>query len=74
MDSSSGVGFFEDAAVVISGIWDYQTVLEALGDKLGAAKLPSFTVDNVNYQMGSFSGMPLRSICPTERRSWSDTT
>ncbi len=58
------------SAVVISGTWDAGTAAEALGDKLGVAKLPSFTLNNNTYQLGSYSGFKLMGVKPqtnTER-------
>lgn len=52
------------SAVVISGTWDAETAQEALGEKLGVTKLPSFTVDNKTYQLGSFSGFKLMGVKP----------
>lgn len=79
-NSSSYIGNFNDgaaqftatipAAVVISGTWDAGKATEALGKKLGVAKLPSFTLDGKTYQLGSFYGNKLMGVKPqtsTER-------
>ena len=66
-ESGSGTADFSAAipsAVVVSGTWDVNTAKEALGDNYGVAKLPSFTVDGVTYQLGSFSGCKLMGIKP----------
>ena len=52
------------SAVVISGAWDYTKAVEILGDNLGVAALPSFTVDGTTYHMGSFSGNKLLGVKP----------
>ena len=48
--------FDSGAAVVVSGMWDAATAKTILGDNLGAAPLPSFTVDGVDYQLKPFMG------------------
>lgn len=52
------------SAVVVSGTWDATTAKEKLGDNLGVAKLPTFTVDDKTYQLGSFSGNKLLGVKP----------
>jgi len=63
-NSSSGADFASNAAVVVSGTWDYTTVEGYLGDNMGVADLPCFTVDGVNYHLGSFNGCKLLGIKP----------
>ncbi len=53
-----------DAAAVVSGVWDYNVAHEALGDDLGCAELPSYTVDGVTTHLGSFSGYKLFGVKP----------
>lgn len=52
------------SAVVVSGTWDYVTAQDILGDNLGVAELPSFTVDGNTYHLGSFSGCKLMGVKP----------
>ena len=52
------------AAVAISGIWNYQNAVKALGDRLGCAEMPSFTVDGQTYHISSFSGYKLIGFKP----------
>lgn len=52
------------SAVVVSGIWDYNAAKTALGDNLGIAPLPSFTVDGESYQLVSFLGRKMLGIKP----------
>lgn len=52
------------SAVVVSGTWDATNAKTALGDNLGVAKLPTFTVDGKTYQLGSFSGNKLLGVKP----------
>ena len=60
------------SAVVVSGTWDKTTASNILGENLGAAKLPTFTVNGETIQCGSFSGFKLMGVKPqatTERAS-----
>ncbi len=63
-DSGSGEDFSKGSAVVVSGTWDKNTVQSILGDNMGVADLPSFTVDGNTYHMGSFSGGKLMGVKP----------
>ena len=54
--TSNAKDFDADAAVVVTGLWDAKTAKEILGDSLGAAPLPSFTVDGQSYQLKPFMG------------------
>jgi len=67
-NSSSGVADFSAAtpsAIVVSGTWDYNNAVKALGDNLGVAELPSFKgTDNKTYHLGSFSGNKLVGVKP----------
>ena len=53
-----------DAAVVVSGTWDSATVEGFLGENYGAAKLPTFNVNGVDYQMSGFGGFKLVGVKP----------
>ena len=71
-NSSSSAAEFSAAtpsAVLVSGTWAYNDVKKALGDKMGVADLPSFTVDGKSYHLGSYSGYKLMGVKPQ-----SDTT
>ena len=63
-ETGKATKFNEGAAVVISGIWDYQTAKDILGNNLGIAKLPSFKVNGKSYQMRSYLGSKLLGISP----------
>lgn len=52
------------SAAVVSGIWDYETAKDKLGNNLGIAPLPSFTVDGVPYQLKSTLGCKLLGVSP----------
>ncbi len=65
--SSSKAADFSAAtpsAIVVTGTWDYTTAKNALGENMGVAPLPSFTVDNKSYHLGSYSGYKLMGVKP----------
>ncbi len=64
LSSSSASEFSSGAAVVVSGIWDFETAKGILGDNLGVTDLPSFEVDGQSYHLGSFSGCKLLGVKP----------
>ena len=64
LSSSKTAEFASGAAVVVSGIWDYETAKDILGDNMGVTDLPSFEVDGVEYHLGSFSGCKLLGVKP----------
>ena len=55
---------FGGTAAVITGTWNVSNVEAEYGDNMKATKLPTFTVDGVEYQMGSFSGYKLMGCLP----------
>lgn len=66
--SSAGADFSAaiPSAVVISGTWAADAVKKALGDNMGVADLPSFTVDGTSYHLSSFSGNKLMGVKPQQ--------
>ncbi len=64
--SSKGADFAAavPAAVVVTGVWEFNAAKEALGDNYGVTDLPSFTVDGKSYHMGSYSGCKLMGVKP----------
>lgn len=65
--SGEGVGQFEKgAAAVVSGTWDSAEAKRILGENMGVAKLPAYTVDGVDYQLGSYSGNKLLGVKPQQ--------
>ncbi|MBR5380295.1 MAG: extracellular solute-binding protein [Clostridia bacterium] len=64
LSSSSGSEFSKNAAIVVTGTWDYVTVQNILGDNMGVADLPSFEVDGESYHLGSFNGCKLMGVRP----------
>ena len=57
---------FTEAGAIVTGVWNDSAAKKHFGDNLGATKLPSFTVDGVSYQLGSFAGNKLMGITPQE--------
>ncbi|MBR6185141.1 MAG: extracellular solute-binding protein [Clostridia bacterium] len=64
LSSSAGDAFDANAAVVVTGIWNYETIKSILGDNMGVTDLPSFEVDGVSYHLGSFNGCKLMGVKP----------
>ncbi|MBQ1477039.1 MAG: extracellular solute-binding protein [Erysipelotrichaceae bacterium] len=64
--SSDGAAFANavPSAVVVTGTWASSTVKGILGDNMGVADLPSFTVDGKSYHLGSFFGNKLMGVKP----------
>lgn len=54
----SGMAGLRDGSVsaIFSGSWDYGSVKEILGNNLGAAALPCYTLDGSSKQLYSYSG------------------
>ena len=54
----SGMAGLRDGSInaVFSGSWDYESVKNILGDNLGAAALPEYTLDGTPRQMYAYSG------------------
>ena len=64
--NSSNADFEAGSAVVVTGTWNYATILEQLGDNFGVADLPSFEVDGESYHIGSYSGCKLLGVKPQD--------
>ena len=64
VSGSSAAGFASGAAVVVSGTWDYETAVEALGDNLGITDLPSVTDGTETKHLASFGGFKLMGVKP----------
>ncbi len=54
----SGIAGMKDGTIsaMFSGSWDYAELKESLGDKLGIAALPTYTIDGKEVQMYAFAG------------------
>ena len=52
------------SAAVVSGIWEYEVAKKNLGDNLGCAELPYFTVGEATYHLSSFDGYKLLGVKP----------
>ena len=64
VSSSSGDEFASDAAIVVTGTWNYEVIQGLLGDHMGVTDLPSFEVDGKEYHLGSFNGCKLMGVKP----------
>ena len=62
----SNADIFTDAGAIVTGIWNAGKAEEHFGENLGVAKLPKFTVDGVQYQLGSYSGNKLMGVKPQQ--------
>ena len=56
--------FNQNAAILVSGTWDFEAVKSILGDNMGVTDLPSFEVDGKEYHLGSFNGCKLLGVKP----------
>ena len=55
---------FSDTAAMVTGLWNSQRAEYAYGEYVKATKLPTFTIDGQEYQMGSFSGFKMYGCKP----------
>lgn len=55
-------GFGDNIVAGVSGTWTADAIKEKLGDNFAATKLPTFTVDGKQVQMGSFAGYKLVGV------------
>jgi len=60
----SNADIFTNAGAIVTGIWNATAAAEHFGSNLGAADLPSFTVDGQSYHLGSYSGYKLMGVKP----------
>lgn len=61
-DSVLTGGFGDNIVAGVSGTWTADAIKEKLGDNFAATKLPTFTVDGKQVQMGSFAGYKLVGV------------
>lgn len=57
---------FSDGSIAagVSGTWNALPIKNALKDNYAATKLPTFTIENKEYQMSSFAGYKLMGVNP----------
>jgi arabinogalactan oligomer/maltooligosaccharide transport system substrate-binding protein len=55
---------FTNVGAIVTGIWKATEAQDHFGENLGVAKLPTYTVDGKEYQLGSYSGNKLLGIKP----------
>ena len=62
----TGVAGMKEGTIhaMFSGPWDRPALEESLGDKLGCAVLPTFTMNGTDYQMKSFAGSKAIGVNP----------
>lgn len=62
----SGLAGLRDGSIsaIFSGSWDANAVQEALGENMGAAALPSFTLNGEEKQMMSYAGSKAVGVNP----------
>ncbi|MBP5265651.1 MAG: extracellular solute-binding protein [Lachnospiraceae bacterium] len=62
----SGIAGLADGSVnaIFSGSWDYDNVKDALGDNMGIAAAPTFTLDGKEAQMKAFAGSKAIGVNP----------
>jgi arabinogalactan oligomer/maltooligosaccharide transport system substrate-binding protein len=61
-DSVFTAGIGSTICAGVSGIWNSEAVKTALGDNMGCVKLPTFTCDGQQVQMGGFAGYKLIGV------------
>lgn len=66
VDSAEAIDFgaATPSAAVVSGTWNSSVVRDILGENMGVAMLPKFTVDGETYQLTSFMGCKLLGLKP----------
>ncbi len=62
----AGVAGMKEGTIhaMFSGDWDKPALEESLGENLGCAVLPKFTIDGTDYQMKSFAGNKAVGVNP----------
>lgn len=60
----SGIAGLRDGSIsaMFSGSWDYENVKGALGDNMGVAQLPTYTLNGEQKQMYSFAGSKAMAV------------
>ncbi|MCD8074440.1 MAG: substrate-binding domain-containing protein [Lachnospiraceae bacterium] len=60
----SSIGDATNCAAIVDGTWDSTAAQELFGENYACTKLPTFTVDDVTYQMNSFGGYKMLGVKP----------
>ena len=67
--NGSSAGKAVDAAAIVTGTWDKDTVMGMFGDNYACTKLPSFKgSDGKDYQLSGFGGFKLLGVKPQEEQ------
>ena len=53
----------------VTGIWNYKYAYEAIGENLGCAPMPSFTLNGEKIHISSFSGYKLIGVKPQQDKN-----
>lgn len=61
-DSIINGGIGDTIAAAVTGAWNAVSIQEKLGDNYAATKLPTFTLDGEQVQMGSFAGFKYMGV------------
>lgn len=66
-DQGAGIAGMKDGSIgaLFSGSWDYQNIVDAIGaENVGAAQLPTVTIDGAEKQMMAFAGSKAIGVNP----------
>lgn len=68
-EGGSGIAGLRDGSIhaMFSGSWDANNVKEALGDNMGAAALPTYTLNGQKKQMYSYAGSKAIGVNPNAK-------
>ena len=61
---SDTTDYFRNTGAIVSGIWNRYTAEAEYGEYMRATKLPTYTVDGQEYQLGSYSGYKFMGCKP----------
>lgn len=61
---NSDADSFDDCAAIVTGTWNSGAATTYFGDNFGVTDLPSFTVGEEEYHLGSYSGFKFMGVKP----------
>ena len=75
MTDGSGLAGLRDGSInaIFSGSWDANAVKEALGDNMGAAALPTYTLNGQEKQMTAYAGSKAIGVNPYSKNMVADS-
>ena len=70
MQTVPGLSGLRDGSInaMFSGSWDANAVKEALGDNMGVAALPTYTLNGEEKQMTSYAGSKAIGVNPYSKK------